>query len=87
MPGVRQAQLVALEYPRGRRFMCTVKTARALGPGAEFDLFGRAWRVSHVERPASRRSSGRPYLVAVDAGGGPKSEAPGPGYTSPDLTD
>jgi hypothetical protein len=65
VPGMTHDQLVALEYPNGREHMCTIKTAHELSPGAEFDMFGRAWRVSHVQRPPSRRRPEESYLVCV----------------------
>jgi hypothetical protein len=59
-------QLAALEYPNGRRHMCTVTSERELGARAEFDMFGRVWRVSHVHRP--RRGSDPTHLVCITVG-------------------
>lgn len=61
-----QDQLVALEYPGRRRFICTIKTTQMLRPGAEFDKFGRPWRVSHLQQRRSKTMNERPFFVCVD---------------------
>jgi hypothetical protein len=66
--GVTREQLVVLEYPNGRTHMCTVRTSQELGMGAQFDMFGRSWRVSRVHRPSSRRHGEQSYLVCVTIG-------------------
>ena len=37
--------LICLWYPNGRRHETTLTTESPLGPGDEFDLYGRRWRV------------------------------------------
>jgi hypothetical protein len=59
-------QLAALKYLNGRTHMCTIKYERELGARAEFEMFGRTWRVSHVHYP--RRVSDPTYLVCISVG-------------------
>ena len=59
-------QLAALEYPNGRTHMCTITSERELDAGAEFEMFGRSWRVSHVHSP--KRGSDPTYLVCISVG-------------------
>jgi hypothetical protein len=59
-------QIAALEYPNGRTHRCTVTSPRLPAAGAEFDMFARTWRVSHVHYP--RRGSDSTYLVCIAVG-------------------
>ena len=59
-------QRAALEYPNGRQHMCTITTAHELSAGAEFEMFGRSWRVVRVHHP--RRDSDPVSLRCVTTG-------------------
>jgi hypothetical protein len=59
-------QLLALKYPNGRTRICTVTSKREPNARAEFEMFGRAWRVSHVHHP--RRSTDPTSLVCITVG-------------------
>lgn len=41
--------LVSLRYPDGRTHETTIAVPETLRPGAEFDAFGRRWRVAGAE--------------------------------------
>jgi hypothetical protein len=60
-------QRAALEYPNGRRHMCTVTSKHELAAGAEFDMFARTWRVSHIHADRTRGSD-QTYLVCRTIG-------------------
>jgi hypothetical protein len=59
-------QRAALEYPNGRRHMCTITTTHELSAGAEFDMFGRSWRVVRVDYP--RRDADPVHLACITTG-------------------
>jgi hypothetical protein len=59
-------QLAALEYPNGRSHICSITTTHELAAGAEFEMFGRSWRVVRVQHP--RRASDPVYLACVTTG-------------------
>jgi hypothetical protein len=59
-------QIAALEYPNGREHVCTITTTHELSAGAEFEMFGRGWRVVRVRYP--RRDSDPIYLACMTTG-------------------
>jgi hypothetical protein len=59
-------QLAGLEYRNGRSHMCTITTTHELSAGAEFEMFGRSWRVVRVRYP--RRDADPVYLACVTTG-------------------
>jgi hypothetical protein len=63
---VPHKQMVALEYANGRTHMCAVKTDRDLVRGAQFEKFGRVWRVNRIHRPPSKRPGELPYPVCLE---------------------
>jgi hypothetical protein len=57
--------VVALEYPNGRMYETVLYGDRVIGPGAEFEMYGRRWRA--VGFRDGSRSDRRPRRLGVSA--------------------
>ena len=62
---MREGQVVAFEYPNGRKHVRPVTLPRELAVGDEFEMFGRRWRVSRIHRPSLKQRDKLPYPVCV----------------------
>jgi len=61
--------LIELRYEKGRSHEMTLSTTQKLGPGSEFDLFGRHWRIVGTGlQPAQFGMVASPAATRVCAG-------------------
>lgn len=67
---------LCLNYPNGRSHVLEYEGPQEFHVGSEFELYGRRWRVSYIDRPRdSRFRNARPVVTCVPLTGsalGPK---------------
>jgi hypothetical protein len=54
---------LSLNYPNGRTHVLDYDGPETFHVGTEFELYGRRWRVSYIERPRDSRYQGTQRLL------------------------